>query len=76
MSEQCMRSCTDTKYYDNVVLSKMMDVKQHDLAAPRTHTHTPTSTPPAANSVKSSHALYKAPWQHTSDQTGIGGNGV
>ena len=31
-----MRSGTDTKYYDNVVLSEMMDVKQHDLAARRT----------------------------------------
>lgn len=36
MSEQCMRSGTDTKYYDNVVLSKMMDVKQHNPAAPHT----------------------------------------
>lgn len=36
MSEQCMRSGTDTKYYDNVVLSEMMDVKQHNLATPHT----------------------------------------
>ena len=33
MSEQCTRSGTDAKYYDNVVLAEMMDVKQHDLAA-------------------------------------------
>lgn len=39
MSEQCMHSGTDTKYYDNVRLSKMIDVKQLDLAAPRTDEH-------------------------------------
>lgn len=39
MSEQCMHSGTDTKYYDNVWLSKMIDVKQLDLAAPRTDEH-------------------------------------
>ena len=33
MSEQCTRSGTDAKYYDNVVLAEMMDVKQHDPAA-------------------------------------------
>lgn len=70
MSEQCMHSGTDTKYYDNVVLSGMMDVKQHDLAAQRS-----TSTA-SANSVKSSHALQKAPWRRTHYQIDIKSNGV
>lgn len=50
-----MRSGTDTKYYDNVVLSEMMDANSTTWLH-----HTLTSTVPA-NSVKSSHALDKAP---------------
>lgn len=59
MSEQCTRSGADTKYYDNVVLSEMMDVKQHDLAAPHTDEHHARQKCQVIPRT-----LYMAPWWH------------